>query len=83
MERWHPLCRGSLLSQRFARNEALDAAEPARVNEQVEVWRARLMDISWLMRMLNASIAREQFGKRWTHGIRDCERYLPQPRLEQ
>lgn len=59
VERWHQLCKGSLLSQRFARNEALDAAELARVNELVEVWRARLMDISWFMRMLNESIAHE------------------------
>ncbi|WP_308366061.1 MULTISPECIES: transposase [unclassified Microbulbifer] len=59
VERWHQLCKGSPLSNRFARNEALDAAELARLAELAEVWRARLMDISWFMRMLNETIARE------------------------
>ncbi|MBB3059778.1 transposase [Microbulbifer rhizosphaerae] len=59
VKRWHQLCKGSPLSNRFARNEALDAAERARLTELAEVWRARLMDISWFMRMLNESIARE------------------------
>ncbi|MGL6159893.1 transposase [Microbulbifer sp.] len=59
VERWHQLCKGSLLSQRFARNEILDAAELTQLAEVAEVWRARLTDISWFMRMLNESIARE------------------------
>ncbi|MFC6977901.1 transposase [Microbulbifer taiwanensis] len=59
VERWHQLCKGSALSQRFARNETLDAAELDRLTEVAEVWRARLMNISWFMRMLNESIARE------------------------
>jgi len=59
IERWHQLCKGSPLSQRFARSETLDAAELARLTELTEVWRARLLDISWFMRMLNESIARE------------------------
>ena len=59
VKRWHLLCKGSALSQRFARSEALDAMELARLTEVAEVWRTRLMDISWFMRMLNESIARE------------------------
>ncbi|WP_323054284.1 transposase [Microbulbifer thermotolerans] len=59
MDRWHQLCKGSPFSQRFARNEALNAAELARLEEVVTEWRARLMDISWFMRMLNESIARQ------------------------
>ncbi|MCX2833054.1 hypothetical protein [Microbulbifer thermotolerans] len=57
--RWHQLCKGSPLSQRFARNEALNAAELARLEEVVTEWRARLMDISCFMRMVNESIARQ------------------------
>ncbi|MCX2803395.1 transposase, partial [Microbulbifer thermotolerans] len=58
VDRWHQLCKGSPLSQRFARNEALHAAERLRMEEVTAEWRARLMDISWFMRMLNESIAR-------------------------
>ncbi|MGL6159458.1 transposase [Microbulbifer sp.] len=59
VEHWHQLGKGSPLSNRFARNESLDAAELARLTELAEVWRIRLMDISWFMRYLNESIARE------------------------
>jgi hypothetical protein len=37
--------------------EALDAASLARVEEWAETYRARLMDISWFMRVLNETIA--------------------------
>ncbi|SFC97331.1 hypothetical protein SAMN05660479_02852 [Microbulbifer thermotolerans] len=59
VDRWHQLCKGSPLSQRYAHNETLNAAELARLEEVVKEWRARLMDISWIMRMLNESIARQ------------------------
>lgn len=59
MHRWHQLCKDSPLSQRFARNEALSSVELARLEEVATEWRARLMDISWFMRMLNESIARQ------------------------
>jgi len=59
VERWHRLCKGSALSQRYMRGETLDSAELARLSEVAEVWRARLADISWFMRMLNEFIARE------------------------
>ncbi|MCX2796364.1 transposase [Microbulbifer thermotolerans] len=59
VDRWHQLCKGSPLSQRFARNEALHAAELAQLEEVAAEWRARLMDIRWFMRMLNESIAKQ------------------------
>ncbi|MCX2781367.1 transposase, partial [Microbulbifer thermotolerans] len=59
VDRWHQLCKGSPFSQRFTRNEALNAAELARLEEVAAEWRERLMDISWFMRMLNESIARQ------------------------
>jgi len=36
----------------------MDAAELARVNEFVELYRSRLADLSWFMRCLNEAIAR-------------------------
>ena len=57
--RWHQLFKGSLLSQRFERNESLSKAELTALNKQIEVWRSRLMDISWFMRCMNEAIARQ------------------------
>ena len=59
IERWHQLFKGSLLSQRFQRNEAFTKAELTALNKQIEIWRSRLMDISWFMRCMNEAIARQ------------------------
>jgi len=37
VERWHQLCKGSALSQRFVRGETLDSAEPVFVKEVVAI----------------------------------------------
>ncbi|MCB2424839.1 transposase [Thalassolituus alkanivorans] len=59
VERWHQLFKGNLLSQRFVRGEVLPQAETRVLKEKIELWRSRLMDISWFMRILNETIARE------------------------
>ena len=59
VERWHRLYQGKPISQRFLKQEALDKAQLQQVQELAEVWRERLMDISWFMRALNEPIARE------------------------
>lgn len=59
IDRWHQLFNGSLLSQRFERNEALSKSELIALNKQIELWRTRLMDISWFMRCINEGIARQ------------------------
>ena len=37
----------------------MDSALVATVEETAEIWRSRLMDVSWFMRSLNEYIARE------------------------
>jgi REP element-mobilizing transposase RayT len=59
IDRWHRLFRGSVLSQRYQRKEALSKAEKSALNQQVERWRQRLTSISWFMRCLNESLARQ------------------------
>jgi len=59
IHRWHRLFSGHLLSQRFLRSETLGKAELKKLDESVSLWRERLMDISWFMRVLNENIARQ------------------------
>jgi hypothetical protein len=58
VERWHLLLSGTLYSQRFAQRELLTAAEQANLDRSIALWRERLMDISWFMRIINEAIAR-------------------------
>ena len=59
IERWHHLFSGNLLSQRFVRGESMSKAEIKLLDQCAKRWRERLMDISWFMRVLNESIARD------------------------
>ena len=59
LERWTKLFSGHLLVQRFLANAPMSRAELLRVEEFVEEYRRRLMDISWFMRCLNEHLARE------------------------
>lgn len=58
LERWTRLFNGSIIAQRFLAGAALGEAEMEVLEELVEEYRERLMSISWLMRILNESIAR-------------------------
>ena len=57
IERWHKLFEGTLLTQQYLRGEDMPEYLMTSLLETVEVYRERLMDISWFMRLLNQSIA--------------------------
>ena len=57
--RWHRLHRGTLLSQKFMRNELLSDNEWISLKETIVIYRKRLYDISWLMASLSEPIARQ------------------------
>jgi hypothetical protein len=59
LQRYHKLHKGTLLTQKQVRVEALSPGELITFNETIEQYRLRLYDISWLMRDLNEYIARE------------------------
>jgi hypothetical protein len=56
---WHNVYKGTLLTQKFMRDETLSQGELISLNETIEIYRKRLYDIRWLMRNLNEYIARE------------------------
>ena len=59
IQRWHQLHRGTILTRRYiSAQDALTCSEIHSVEEIAHVYRQRLFDISWFMRLLNEHIAR-------------------------
>jgi REP element-mobilizing transposase RayT len=58
-QRWHQLCKGTFLTQRFERGDPLTTAELDAVMLKLDEWRLRLCNVSWFMKLLNEPIARE------------------------
>ena len=58
LERWCRLFSGHSMVQRYLANPAMSSAELEKVYEFVDLYRARLCDLSWFMRCLNEPIAR-------------------------
>ncbi|VAW47238.1 Transposase and inactivated derivatives, partial [hydrothermal vent metagenome] len=56
---WSSLCKPEPMCQKFLNNEAQSKAELAMVYRQTDVYRKRLMSISWFMKLLNEHIAKE------------------------
>ncbi|PCK00124.1 MAG: transposase [Alteromonadaceae bacterium] len=59
INRWLAIHKGPLLVQKYVKRELLDDAEQAVVKGIVAVWRSRLSDLSWFMKLLNEPIARK------------------------
>jgi REP element-mobilizing transposase RayT len=58
VQRWHQLYKGSVITQKFERGEDLSEAQVAILEDIINLWRDRLMSISWYMRRLNETVAR-------------------------
>jgi REP element-mobilizing transposase RayT len=59
LSRWHKLFKGTLLTRKYQREQSLTKFEMAIVEETAQVYKQRLIDISWFMRALNEPIARQ------------------------
>ncbi len=59
IERWSGVFKGPLLVTRYRAGESLSQEEHNAISKIVSEWRERLKDISWYMRCLNESVARE------------------------
>ncbi|NQY87033.1 MAG: transposase [Colwellia sp.] len=59
LERWHQLFKGTLLTQRYQNKQPLDKFQLAMVESTADIYKQRLIDISWFMRSLNEPIARQ------------------------
>jgi len=59
VQRWHSLFSGNLVSQRFLESQPLSTIQAKLLDKDIAVWRARLCDISWYMRIVNEAIARQ------------------------
>ena len=56
---WHTLYKGTLLTQKFMRDDDLTESEFISLEDTIHIYRKRLYDISWFMRNLNEHIARQ------------------------
>lgn len=81
IERWHSLYSGNFLSTRFIAELPLSPTETELLNKDIALWRSRLCDISWFMRVVNEYIARRAnkedncSGRFWEKDDSKAKRY--------
>jgi hypothetical protein len=59
LQRWDQLFKWTLLTQKYSNRQPLYKFQLATVKSTVEMYKQRLIDISWFMRSLNEPIARQ------------------------
>ena len=57
--RWHQIFKGTSISRKCIEgDEELSTSERIQLKKSVKLWRGRLQDISWFMRIINENLAR-------------------------
>ncbi|WP_394176397.1 transposase [Thalassotalea litorea] len=56
--RWHQVCKGTEITRQFETNGQVDVYQESTLKSSIGIYRKRLFDISWFMRLLNEPIAR-------------------------
>jgi len=82
-KRWHLLFKGNTISQRFVRGEYIEPHEHESLNTLIDVWRSRLQNISWFMKVLNEKIARQANSEDGCTGHFWQARFKSQPLLDE
>jgi len=59
LTRWHQLYKGTHLTRQYLQQQTLNEYEREMVEDTSNIYKQRLIDISWFMRSLNEPIARQ------------------------